>query len=920
MGTLLRSTRLRYSGLLLICLLGIGLRPWRLPWQPLWADEGYSVYFASEPLLHMVKLTAQDIHPPLYYALLHGWLQLLGTTAPVALRLFSVLMALLALPLFMRLAATLFPQQPRLRLVAILLFALNPLLLFYSQEVRMYGLALTCSLASTLCCWQALLGAERNHRGWWLGYLVSATASLYTLYYTAFLLLAQLLWAIFSLPRLKRGWRTLLSVQIGVGLLFLPWLLYTATTLVAYVDNKVQADQDVALQPFAYLGRHLLAFVSGHLTLPPPFAPLRWFGMAALVLLGGVICRQQWRQRRTQAAVPALTQATNHRTSLTALAYFVVVPTLIAFLINLRFPFFPDGGERLLLFILPYFLLLVAAAVDQCWQQGRSGQLALVALMVSAGAGIGAFYTQPRHQTTDYRPLIRQIVQQGGDSDTVLATFPWQVGLWRAYAVQNGLTTAQGPKIQLLSDRAVGWDAQVQAAVDQALAGGTLWLPLLRSIGSTLPADFAAYLAPRAINLVDAWYGDTTLTAWHTIAQPALTTHVIDWGAVQLRHAGVTPTTVAAANSAIRVDLDWQAAQGAAYGLSLRLQRDGQQWGGRDLDTLAPTLGFMIGVGLPPGTYQLMLGVTAMGTAATPTLLPTRADNTTLVQLATIEVTVPPAALSPARLPIQHAITPPASIADLALLGYSGDTTIPLAGTALDISLFWQKRPTGAQSQQLYVSLLNQQGDSVAGWSGWPLPAYPTEQWVDGALVQTPVTVVLPPTLTSGDYQLGVGLIDPASGEKSPFVLLGTQQVQQRQATFIPQTPPQPLPQPAQFGTHAQLQGYALTVAGESITLQLYWQILQTLWPPHHIFVHLDTAAGQTIAQADGEPQNKHGPAPTGSWLGGEHLVTTHQLTTSDLSPDLHLRVGLYLPSTGERLPVSIAGQGAGDAIIINQN
>ena len=191
---------------------------------------------------------------------------------------------------------------------------------------------------------------------------------------------------------------------------------------------------------------------------------------------------------------------------------------------------------------------------------------------------------------------------------------------------------------------------------------------------------------------------------------------------------------------------------------------------------------------------------------------------------------------------------------------------------------------------------------------------------MDGALVQTPVTVVLPPTLTSGDYQLGAGLIDPVSGEKSPFVLLGRQQVQQREATFIPQTPPQPLPQPAQFGTHAQLQGYALTVAGESITLQLYWQILQTLWPPHHIFVHLDTAAGQTIAQADGVPQSKKGPAPTGSWLPGEYLVTTHQLTTSDLSPDLHLSVGLYLPSTGERLPVSVAGQGAGDAVIINQD
>ncbi|MEZ4556700.1 MAG: hypothetical protein R2854_09695 [Caldilineaceae bacterium] len=49
----------------------MALRVLRLNWQPLWWDEGYSIYFATEPLARMLNLTAHDIHPPLYYALLH---------------------------------------------------------------------------------------------------------------------------------------------------------------------------------------------------------------------------------------------------------------------------------------------------------------------------------------------------------------------------------------------------------------------------------------------------------------------------------------------------------------------------------------------------------------------------------------------------------------------------------------------------------------------------------------------------------------------------------------------------------------------------------------------------------------------------------------------------------------------------------
>lgn len=900
----------RSGGPILMLLVGIGLYSWRLQWQPLWADEGYSLYFASEPLLRMLQLTAADIHPPLYYALLHGWLRLFGSTDPLLVRLASLIMLLPALPLFAGLVTRLFPQRPRLLLIASVLFTCNPLLLFYSQEVRMYGLALTLALASTLCCWQALTCERANWR-WWVAYLLTATAALYTLYYTAFLLVAHLLWAGTPRRKVRGDWRTMLVAQLGVGLLFLPWLIYTATTLIAYVDHKVQADQDIALPPLVYLTRHLLAFVGGHLIPPPPWSALRWVGLAALLWLGITALLRRWQRRTTVASSPADAAA------LQALSYWVIVPALIAFLINLRFPFFPAGGERLLLFILPYGLLLVAVAIDDHWPRWGNGPVSLAALLISAGTGIGVFYSQPHHQTTDYRPLIRQIVQQGDDHDTVLATFPWQVGLWRAYTPQIGLPTDVGPQLRLLSDRAVAWDATVETAVDQALTAGALWLPLLQSIGSTLPAEFEGYLRGKATNLVNRWYGDTTLTAWRALPAPTIAAIDADWGTVKLQGVGVAPSTVAAANQPLRVDLAWAAAATPAAGLTLRLQRDDYLWVSRDLPTLAPTVGLIVGAGLPPGAYQLQLGITGHTDDQAAELLPLLGQDTNLLTVATIQVTAPSTAVPAVRLPIQYPVTASTGDAELTLLGYSGDTTTPLAGEALALTLFWQKSHTGDQPYQLYVSLLNAAGEGVAGWEGWPLPTYPPEQWAAGAVVQTPVTIGLPPTLPSGDYQLGAGLIERASGVKGPWIPLGAQAVDQRQATFTPLTPPQPLATPAQFGTHALLQGYAIQREGATLTLQLYWQVLQTLWPPHHIFVHLDSAQGVTLTQADGAPTTAAGRAPTGSWLPGEYLITTHQLTITALPEHAHLQVGLYLPATGARLPVSSNGQAAGDAVII---
>ncbi|MCI0478043.1 MAG: hypothetical protein L0Y55_17505, partial [Anaerolineales bacterium] len=57
-----------------ITLGGFALRVVRLDLQPLWWDEGYSIFFATRDFATMLERTAIDIHPPLYYALLQVWM------------------------------------------------------------------------------------------------------------------------------------------------------------------------------------------------------------------------------------------------------------------------------------------------------------------------------------------------------------------------------------------------------------------------------------------------------------------------------------------------------------------------------------------------------------------------------------------------------------------------------------------------------------------------------------------------------------------------------------------------------------------------------------------------------------------------------------------------------------------------------
>ncbi|MCB0091723.1 MAG: hypothetical protein KDE54_27725, partial [Caldilineaceae bacterium] len=63
----------------LIVALGAGLRFWAIGAKTIWLDEAFSIWVAQHSVPEIVQwLVRIDQHPPLYYMLLHYWIDAFG--------------------------------------------------------------------------------------------------------------------------------------------------------------------------------------------------------------------------------------------------------------------------------------------------------------------------------------------------------------------------------------------------------------------------------------------------------------------------------------------------------------------------------------------------------------------------------------------------------------------------------------------------------------------------------------------------------------------------------------------------------------------------------------------------------------------------------------------------------------------------
>ena len=161
----------RFYVAVLIVLLAFALRLHAIDRQDIWGDEAFSIWLSSQPLPEVVAGGA-DTHPPLYPFLLYAWLRAAGSS-PLAVRFLSALIGTLTVPLVFVLGLRAFGQATGL--LASLLTAVSPVLVYYSQETRMYGLVAVLGVASVYGAASILLG-ERRTTGW-LAYFFATLAA-----------------------------------------------------------------------------------------------------------------------------------------------------------------------------------------------------------------------------------------------------------------------------------------------------------------------------------------------------------------------------------------------------------------------------------------------------------------------------------------------------------------------------------------------------------------------------------------------------------------------------------------------------------------------------------------------------------------------------------------------------------------------
>lgn len=182
-------------------------------------DEGYSAYLAKQDVLTMAGYTALDVHPPLYYALLHFWQGIAGTDVG-PLRILSVIFAWIAVIFGFLTVRRWFGRHAAW--LAVLLMALSPLFIRYGAAMRMYTLALAIAFAATYVLLRAT--ADTKQRKWWIIYGVLVSAGMWTNYFTALVWLTHLIWLAYEHRQNKKIMRRWLLAVVGAVVLYLPWL------------------------------------------------------------------------------------------------------------------------------------------------------------------------------------------------------------------------------------------------------------------------------------------------------------------------------------------------------------------------------------------------------------------------------------------------------------------------------------------------------------------------------------------------------------------------------------------------------------------------------------------------------------------------------------------------------------------------
>jgi len=384
-----KSTKRTLTSLVTVLGLALVLRLIALSTRSIWYDDAFSFFLARRGTAAIVRGTAADTMPPLYYLMLHLWMRL-GRNAPT-LRLLNVLLNLTVVGVTFWLTRALFGL--RSATAAGLLTAVSPFQVYHAQELRMYSLL--CLALLLYLVFFSIIYLDRPRKGYltWVGLVLSGAAAMYSHNLAVFTLVSAN-----GLLLLKGRWRLLgrlILAQAGILTLTGPWLVL--------VPGQVAKIRRAFWTPRPGLREIIQALVTFHTDLPVP----RWLLPVALlvsVLTAAIIAYE-------------LIRGQENDRRLELLFAFVSIPPLLTLAISymMRPVFVPRG---FILSSVAYYTLAAVVLTDRAprW----IGMPSLLAFVCVAIIALPSTYTFKAFPRSPFREATVYLNQQLTPGDLIL--------------------------------------------------------------------------------------------------------------------------------------------------------------------------------------------------------------------------------------------------------------------------------------------------------------------------------------------------------------------------------------------------------------------------------------------------------------------------------------------------------------------
>ncbi|MBP1908200.1 glycosyltransferase family 39 protein [Methanolobus bombayensis] len=409
------SSKIELQIIFAITCLAAVLRIYQLGAESLWLDEVTTYLISSNTLAGIIESTSGDVHPPLYYILVHIFL--VAGNSEFALRFPSMLLGVFSVPVLYLLATRLFSHKEGL--ISSFLLAISLMHIYYSQEARMYSMLMFLSLCSIYFFY---LAVEDNKKIYWILFSLFTVLNIYTHYFGFFIFPIEILFYMLTGLSFSRESNIKYPIALKDAGQFRIFTI-NILTIVLLIIPRIQVFLE---QAASRVGGEVTWGIGPSYLIPILFSRFTTYSSSPSLLFLILF---------VAGAIAVILQ--NKRQSL-LLGMWFILPILVSFYLSSVMPFQP----RYLIFILPAFLILVARGIvsipllfiSETQHSGKKKKemkkesvnkqiiltiLIVLSLVLTSAGSLADYYSTA--QKNDWKEVSRVIESNTQQGDVVVA-------------------------------------------------------------------------------------------------------------------------------------------------------------------------------------------------------------------------------------------------------------------------------------------------------------------------------------------------------------------------------------------------------------------------------------------------------------------------------------------------------------------